>query len=112
MQIIENTGRSNQQIRRADVVIGVLFLVLVGIVALPLWSSHSLPVTGDGPAHMFRAFAFDRALRQGVIYPRWLDDLAFGLGYPNLNFYPPFTVYITETFHLLGLTFVQAINSR
>ena len=38
-----------------------------------------------------------------------MPELVTGLGYPVFNFYGPFAYYLAETFHLLGLTLVQAM---
>ncbi len=58
-----------------------------------------------------RVFALDLTLRQGVVYPRTLLDLAYGYGYPIFNFYPPFAAYTAETVHLLGLGFAEAFKA-
>ena len=51
---------------------------------------------------------FDRAIRDGVLYPRWMPDFNSGFGYPFFNIYPPGAFYLGEAFHLLGLDFVTA----
>ncbi len=88
-----------------------LAIVAVTVIATrPIWATSRWVLAGDALAHLYRTFALDRALRQGIIYPRWLPDLAFGYGYPNLNFYPPLTAYISETLHLLGWWYADAIK--
>ncbi len=87
----------------------LLFLFLV-LAAAPFWSASFL-ASYDGPLHLFRLFALDLTLRQGVVYPRTLLDLAFGYGYPIFNYYPPFAAYLGETLHLLGLGFAEAIKA-
>ena len=84
-------------------------LVLIGCAARSLFGA-AFWYSDDGLLHVLRAFAFDQTIQQGVVYPRWVDDLAFGLGYPIFNFYPPLAAYGIETGHLLGLDFVGAFK--
>ena len=60
--------------------------------------------------HLYRVVALDQAIQQGVLFPRWLPDLAFGYGLPLFIFYAPLAYYLTEIFNLLGLGVVGAIN--
>ncbi|HEX9077642.1 MAG TPA: 6-pyruvoyl-tetrahydropterin synthase-related protein, partial [Anaerolineae bacterium] len=83
---------------------------LTCLAAYPLWSTADFWSSYDGLLHLYRAFALDQTLRQGVVYPRWVLDLAYGYGYPIFNFYPPLAAYISETLHLLGLGFPEAIK--
>jgi 6-pyruvoyl-tetrahydropterin synthase related domain len=83
---------------------------LAAIASRPLWSSQFL-FSYDGPLHLFRVFALDLTLHQGVVYPRWLIDLAYGYGYPIFDYYPPFAAYAAETVHLLGLGFAEALKA-
>ncbi len=78
---------------------------------MPLWW-HPAPfyVMDDGMGHLFRMLEFDRVVHEGVFYPRWAPDLAFGYGYPVFNFYAPLTDYLAESLHLLGLTLPDAIK--
>jgi len=74
-----------------------------------LWQDGYL-ATHDGLHHLFRLAALDDALHQGVVYPRWFPDFAFGYGQPILNYYVPLSYYWGLTFHLLGLGYVSAIK--
>lgn len=87
-------------------------LVLVAaslILTLPLWQQDML-WTADGWLHLYRIFELNEQLRQGVLYPRWSDNLYFGYGYPVFHFYSPLSYYIIETFQLLGLTLFAAFK--
>jgi len=64
----------------------------------------------DGSLHLLRLIELDQSLRQGQLYPRWSPDMAYGYGYPLFNFYAPFSFYLAEALHLLGLSFVAAWN--
>ena len=87
-----------------------LLVSLIGIAAYPLWTPGQLFYTDDGLLHLFRAFALDRTIHAGVAYPRWVLDLAYGLGYPIFNFYPPLAAYMVEALHLIGAGFPEALN--
>ncbi len=69
------------------------------------------PRTDDGLGHLFRIVELDRALRAGVLYPRWASELAMGYGYPVLNFYAPLSYYAVEALHRLGLGFLAAYKT-
>ncbi|MBN1659296.1 MAG: hypothetical protein JXA93_12905 [Anaerolineae bacterium] len=62
----------------------------------------------DGILHLHRVAALDRAVRAGVLYPRWFPEFAFGYGHPVLNFYGPVSYYWALPFTLLGLDPVTA----
>ncbi len=94
---------------------GIPFILLaLAILAatLPLWW-HPAPfyVMDDGMGHLFRMLEFDRVVQEGILYPRWAPDLAFGYGYPVFNFYAPLTDYVAESLHLFGLTLPDAIKA-
>lgn len=42
---------------------------------------------------------FDKVLRSGVLYPRWLPDINNGYGTPWANFYPPVFFYLSSLFN-------------
>lgn len=88
-----------------------LALVLLSIPAtLPFWHPDFI-FTADSPLHLWRVYELDRALREGVLYPRWAPDLYFGYGYPVFNFYPPFSYYLVETLHVLGFDLANAFKA-
>src|SRR5512146_580630 len=93
----------------------VPFLFLCGLAVLALrplwWQPAPYLFLDDGYLHLFRVFEFDRVLREGVVYPRWAPDLAYGYGYPIFNFYPPLAYYLTETLHLVGLLIPTAVQA-
>ncbi len=64
----------------------------------------------DGIFHVYRLAALDRAVRAGVLYPRWFPDLAFGYGHPVLNFYGPLSYYWGLPFMLLGANAALALQ--
>ncbi|MBI1876692.1 MAG: glycosyltransferase family 39 protein [Chloroflexi bacterium] len=68
------------------------------------WGAH------DARHSVYFLYEFDRAIRDGVWYPRWAPDFAFGYGYPFFNIYGPLSSYIGEAFHLAGLDIVSAVK--
>ncbi len=60
--------------------------------------------------HIVRLYLLDTGIKQNSFYPRWVDGLGFGFGYPLFNFYPPLVYYLAEVFHLLGFSFIWSIK--
>jgi hypothetical protein len=60
--------------------------------------------------HIARLYLLDQGIRQGHLYPRWVDLLGFGYGYPLFNFYPPLVYYLAELFHLIGFSYIWSIK--
>ncbi len=88
----------------------VLVLIAVGLVlAAPLLQGETL-CTDDGALHIYRTVALDRALRDGLLYPRWFPDLAYGYGFPFFVYREPLGYYALEALHLLGLSVPTAFN--
>lgn len=61
--------------------------------------------------HIAWLYEMDAVVKMGKFPPRFVPDLSFGFGYPLFNFVFPLPFYIGETFHLLGLAFVDSIKS-
>lgn len=81
------------------------------LVSATLWlwlQTAPWPDTPDGFIHLQRTRALAEALRQGVFYPRWFPDFAFGYGHPILHYYAPASYYPPALLHLLGLGLVSA----
>ncbi len=66
------------------------------------WGAH------DGRHSVYFLFEFDRAIQDGIFYPRWAPDFTFGFGYPFFNIYAPGAFFVSEALHLLGADFVTA----
>jgi hypothetical protein len=87
---------------------------LLAVAVLSLTAIHpstfgSLPDSPDGQLHLYRLVAFDHAVRQGDLWPRYAPGALFGYGAPIFNFYSPLTLYPMEALHLLGLGFLDAL---
>ena len=68
------------------------------------WGAH------DARHSVYFLHQFDRAIRDGIWYPRWAPDFAFGYGYPFFNIYGPLSSYLGEILHLAGLDIVSAVK--
>ncbi|MBI3538602.1 MAG: hypothetical protein HY070_13725 [Chloroflexi bacterium] len=68
------------------------------------WGAH------DGRHSVYFLYEFDRAIQDGVFYPRWAPDFTFGYGYPFFNIYAPGAYFIGEALHLIGFEFVTAVK--
>lgn len=68
------------------------------------WGAH------DARHSVYFLFEFDKGIQDGIWYPRWAPDFAFGFGYPFFNIYGPLSSYLGEVFHLLGADFVTAVK--
>ena len=85
-------------------------LLFVGLIlAAPLLQNAALCLD-DAALHVYRTVALDRALHDGLLYPRWFPDLAYGYGFPFFNYREPFGYYLVEFVHLLGASVPLALN--
>jgi hypothetical protein len=88
-------------------------LLLVGLLLLlavsPLFPP-GLPSIADAPIHLFRTMELVSCWADGVYYPRWAPNLAFGYGYPLFDFAPPLPYFIAGALHLLGLSLETSIK--
>lgn len=89
---------------------GVWWVVLLVLPALAPLAQVGFFACHDGVFHVYRLAALERAIRAGVLYPRWFPDFAFGYGHPVLNFYGPLSYYWGLLFSLLGAGPVLAIK--
>ncbi|MDW8069822.1 MAG: hypothetical protein RML46_13070, partial [Anaerolineae bacterium] len=79
--------------------------VIIGVGILPaLQPLFSGQLFGaDGLLHFHRLVQLDRAVRYGILYPRWLPDLGYGFGFPLFNYYAPLSYYLLLPLCWLGL---------
>lgn len=84
----------------------LLSLPAIGPLLQPdyFWGAH------DARHSVYFLYQFDKAIRDGVWYPRWAPDFAFGYGYPFFNIYGPLSSYLGEIFHLTGFDIVTSVK--
>jgi len=84
-------------------------VIIIAVATLvPLFSHPYFTMHDD--QHVARLYLLDQAINQGTLYPRWVDQLGFGFGYPLFNFYPPLTYYIAEIFRSLSIGYITSIK--
>ena len=77
---------------------------------MPLMRWTAVPCTHDGHLHVHRVAAMRHAWENGVLFTRWLPDLAFGYGYPFFIYREPAPLYAVMLPHLLGVSLPAASN--
>jgi hypothetical protein len=83
-------------------------LALIGLmIAAPLLKPEML-CGDDFQWHLSNAIELDRLIGDGVWYPRWSPDVAFGYGLPNFDFYSPLPRYLSVVIHRLGMPMREA----
>ena len=85
-------------------------LLLTLLAAWPLLSNAGLPNTADGPVHLMRQAELNRAWQDGILYPRWAPDLAYGYGMPLFSYAPPLLYQVTQVLHLSGMALDEAMK--
>lgn len=88
-------------------------LLLPLLLLLPVaWAllQSGLPNTADMPVHFFRAAEMVHAWRDGVLLPRWSENLGFGYGIPLFSYAPPLPYLLTALLHTLGLPLEAALK--
>ncbi|MCJ7666963.1 MAG: hypothetical protein MUP04_01525, partial [Anaerolineae bacterium] len=89
----------------------LLLLLLFSLFAIaPLFQPGYFWGAHDARHSVYFLFEFDRGFQDGILYPRWQPDFAFGYGYPFFNIYGPLSFYAGEAFHLLGFGFADAVK--
>ncbi|MBV7335399.1 hypothetical protein KFU94_45600 [Chloroflexi bacterium TSY] len=66
----------------------------------------------DARHHVYFLFEFDRAIQDGIWWPRWSPDFTYGYGYPFFNIYGPLSHFCAEFFlRVLNFSYTGAIEA-
>jgi len=66
----------------------------------------------DARHHIYFLFEYDRSVQDGIWWPRWSPDFAFGYGYPFFNIYAPFSHFLAELLlRFLNFDHITAIET-
>ena len=66
----------------------------------------------DARHHVYFLFEYDRLVQDGIWWPRWSPDFAFGYGYPFFNIYGPLSHFLAELLHhFLYFDYTTAIEA-
>ncbi|MEK6300741.1 MAG: hypothetical protein AABO41_08480 [Acidobacteriota bacterium] len=87
----------------------VTCLALATAALLPILI-FGFPRGSDATLHYRWSAFFTEALREGVVYPRWLAGANHGHGSPVMNCYSPLPLYVTAAFNLLLHNTLQAMT--
>jgi hypothetical protein len=66
------------------------------------WGAH------DARHSVYFLFEFNKSIQDGILWPRWGPDWAFGYGYPFWNIYGPLAYFVGEGVLRLGFDTVDA----
>jgi len=88
----------------------LVLLVLAAATTGPMWDGRMF-YSHENLLPAFRLVEVDRNVREGHLFARWFPDYALGLGLPQLVFFPPLTLYLSELFHLGGLDLFASIEA-
>lgn len=106
-------GAISPDVMMADMMKNYRWWLLLLISTLPVvwpYTTTAFFKSDDGILHLFRLSGLDDALRQGILYPRFLPAFAFGYGHPVFNYYGPLSYYIAELVHLFGADLPRALT--
>jgi hypothetical protein len=106
----KRSKKLNLSPRAAKTIVAAVVLVIALTAAAPFYFSRSeqspggarsryLITTHDLWMHLHTMEQFDKDLRSGVIYPRWVADINHGYGILTLIYYPPGFYYLTSAIH-------------
>jgi hypothetical protein len=91
-----------------------LDLALILVASAFAWGALLAPTyflqAHDARHSVFFLLEFDKAFRDGALYPRWGIDFALGYGYPLFSYYSPIAYYVAEAIHLLGVGLTDAVK--
>jgi hypothetical protein len=105
---------ANVEARAETLPLRASYGLLVAALVLPVIvgvAGSAQPNGHDALEYLPRVIEFHESVRHGILFPRWAPDLSSGQGQPLFLFNPPLFYYLAELFHLLGLSFVAAMNA-
>ncbi|MCB9126556.1 MAG: hypothetical protein H6638_01375 [Ardenticatenales bacterium] len=88
-------------------IVALIGLLLVAPMAAPgyWWGAH------DARHAVYFLFEFSKSIADGIWWPRWSPDFAFGYGYPFFNVYGPLSAFVGQAWHSLGFDLVSATKA-
>ena len=85
-----------------------IFFLILAVLPVLAFLYPGLPITHDGQDHVARIANFYQNLTEGVLIPRWAENLNWGYGHPILEFLYPLPSYIASIFHFVGFSLVDS----
>lgn len=66
----------------------------------------------DARHHVYFLFEYNRVVQDGIWWPRWSPDFAFGYGYPFFNIYGPLSHFLAEVLlYFFGFSYTATIET-
>jgi hypothetical protein len=101
---------SKSPISNPQSLLPIFIVCLLCAVAIAPLLRTDVPSTHDGGLHYYRVVAMHQALEDGILFTRYLPDLAFGYGFPFFNYRAPVSYYLTLAFFLVGIALPTAMK--
>ena len=81
-----------------------LLTILAAFAIVPALTRNIAALAYDaGTEHVYRGVVFSQAISDGVLYPRWVQFLHWGLGSPLFTFQPPLPYYGMDLLYRLDV---------
>lgn len=81
----------------------LLLLTAFAVLVAALTANIAALAHDAGTVHLYRSFVFSGAISDGVLYPRWVQFLHWGLGSPVFTFNPPLPYYALDGLFRVGI---------
>jgi len=89
-----------------------LTLILTSFAIAPFLLPGYFWGANDARHHVYFLFEYDRLVQDGIWWPRWSPDFAFGYGYPFFNIYGLLSHFLAEVLHhFLNFDYTAAIEA-
>lgn len=88
----------------------IILIVFLACFALVDLLNSGMPKTHDGADHLARIANFYNVLSEGILFPRWAENLNWGYGHPILMFLYPFSSYVASFFHFIGFSYIDSLK--
>lgn len=109
------TGIANRLLAANSVWREPLFWLTLGLTLFavaPFMAPGYFWGANDARHHVYFLFEYHRLVEDGIWWPRWSPDFAFGYGYPFFNIYGPFSHFVGELLlYFGGLSYTGAIKT-
>lgn len=106
--------KKNTQLKKDFMLSKTMKIKILILIILSLFSSWRLFRSGypsmQDDIQVFRLQQYDQCQKDGQIPCRYISDGGMGYGYPLYNFYSPLPYGVSESFHLIGFSYIDSIK--
>ena len=89
---------------------GALYVFIFSLIPIAALFHAGFPITHDGLDHIARIANFYNGLSEGLLFPRWAENLNWGYGHPILMFLYPLSSYLASLFHFVGFSYADSLK--